>query len=490
MLVGCAFMHDGNFRSYRQCANLARILAPADPSVIAFNIEALVRYSRTPEALALVTQYEPLAKQHAYLSKAISNYYRATGQSAEANKYLQQAIKLDPARPAPYTVLARSTSDQTEAAEAFKKAASLSPPGSYHREYWLWSAEVADAKAKNRDLNSEHLDRAAKLKPDEPSWMSAAAFLRLRQQKPEETLELFTKAAQTPRFSLKAVEQFAVYCAFLPGQELNPTAEKAADIIVQKNPDLPDAYMCHAHVKNAIAKYSEGEKDFLSAIKLAPHSSQPYDCLKDYPFYHGGKKNEWLAKEWIRNCPDVPDAWLFAGKTDIESQRWSDALEKYTQAEPRLHRTGRTPEKNPMTYVRYFSGMATANYKLGNYSEAVRFAKQFNAYRPRAEEFIRIRLDKIDFAKLGKGSKAEMAAEHAAVADALYERGQTDDCIHEYRKAIALSDNPAWHHGLLKAYMDKGDYAGAAGEDIVVAQDTVTKDIPSALDKFRKTFTH
>lgn len=484
-LIGSAFNYDNNVQSYLSSARMALLLDPASPHVIAFAIEAFTRASKFDEAQSLVERYKPLGEKNAYMARSISGYLRAIGEQTEGDKFLNLATTLNPDDPYPYIARARNTSSTEEARINYLAAAQRCQAGSYHREFWLW---CADREEKGTNKKLEHLVNASKILPDDPSWKAQMAFVKVSQGKADEAVENFLAAAQSPRLSLKALGQLGALCAYSQRPQL---ARQAADRLVALAPQLPESYLARAHVENASGDAAGAERDFRKAIAISPSFSMAYDSLRWLPEYSQGKQTGWLAKEWVSHCPSKVDAWLFAAEYDRAQNKWSEARAKYKQAEERLRVSTKPLSKLRIAWCRAYAGAGTCAYRLKDYEEAARCARGFNARKPvQTADFIRVRPSEIDFSKLIPGSKPAQAAEHVAIADMLYENGQLDDCINEYKQAIALDDKPDWHRGLLKAYMDKHDYSAAMGEDIVVSNDTVTRDLPAALDKMSKQFTH
>lgn len=485
-LIGHGFGLDGNVRAYRQCARMALLLAPDDPMIIGFNIQAALRALDLPAAAPLVAAHADLAEHHSYVARQFSEYYRLRGEGEKVEHYLKFALRLNPDDPTSYALYGRNVANTPEdTARYLRLAAEHCPPGSFRREMYLWGAERSEKKEK---ASTEHLDAAAKLLPDEPSWKFSKAFWMVNHGKHKEVVELFASASSAPtRFSLKALSQFATYCAY---NRMPKTAMQAANRVVEAAPYLPESYLCRGHVERQLGNLAAAERDYRKALEINPHYSMAYESLRDFPEYKNGNQAEWFVSEWAKNCPEKADALLTAAdRARLVDKDYERAIDFYDRAEQRLALTKKPPDKTALTYCHMFAGKGTAAYLLGKFDMAITCARAFNDRRPGpGAELIRVRPAKIDFAKIAKGSQAELAAQHGAVADMLYEGGNLDDCIEEYKKAIVLADNPEWHRGLLKAYMDKGDYRSATSEDLVVSNNTVTKDLPGALEKLRKRF--
>lgn len=487
-LIGHGFGLDGNVRAYRQCARMALLLAPDDPITIGFNIQADLRALDLEAAAPLVAANAALAEKNSYVARQFSEYYRFRGEADKVEHYLNVALRLNPDDPQAYALYGRHVAHTPEdTSKYFRLAAEHCTPGSFRREMFLWGAERSEKKDK---ASTEHVDNAAKLLPDEPSWKFSKAFWLMGHGKQKEAIDLFISASNAPtRLSLRALSQCATYCAY---NKMPKTAMKAANRVVEAAPDLPESYLCRGHIVRQLGDLTAAERDYRKALEINPHYSMAYEALRDFPEYKNGKQAEWLAKEWAANCPEKADALLAAAdRARLVDKDYARAIELYDRAEQRLTLAKKPTDKTVFTHCRVFAGKGTAAYLLGNFEIATACARAFNDRRPEpAAALIRVRPAKIDFAKIARGSQTELAAQHGALADMLYEGGNLDDCIEEYKKAIAQADNPEWHRGLLKAYMDKGDYRSATSEDLVVSNNTVTRDLPGAIERLRKQLGH
>lgn len=484
MLIGHAFGLDANYSSYLDCAKLARALDPNSPTAVAFELQALLRLSRNAEAAVLAKQYESQAPQSSYLARSLSDCYRACGSAATAIKYLELAQKLNPNDPVIYAVHARQVSTTPEdSAHYFELAASHSEPGSYRQQANLFNAERARLKDK---ASSEWLDASSRDYPNEPNWMANKALWLVGKARIEEAAALYERAVNSrSRISMRAWMQFSTFCAF--NKRPNSALALAAHAI-EIAPELPDAYLAKGHALRTLGMNSEADAAYKLALSLNPHFSAAYEALRDSPAYRAGDKYDWLVRKWVANCPEKTDAWLLFAESLRARKDWREALRAYSEAHEHFTKVmPKASEKNTLTWCRILAGQGTCSYKLHDIANATVAARSFNGKRPPMNDaLIRVRPSNIDFASLNANSAQLDSAEHAALADMLYECGELSDCVTEYKRAIALWNNPEWHRGLLKAYMDKHDYAHAAEEDVVVANQTVMKDLPAMVDKAKK----
>jgi tetratricopeptide (TPR) repeat protein len=486
MLIGHAFGLDANYTSFLECAKMARRLDPGNPTVVAFNMQALLRLSRLRETGELVRQYEAAANKNSYLARMFYDYYRAMGEADKANDYLKLALKLNPHDPVIYSFLARhGANTPEETAHYFELAAQNAEPGSYRQQASLFNVDKARLQDK---VTTKWLDASAKDYPDEPNWMANKALWLAAKGRNDEAFALYERAANSPkRISMRAWMQFATFCAFNKRPE---TAKAVAQHCMQLSPELPDTYLTAGHVWRTLGQDKQAERYFSNALTCNPQFNSAYEALRDMPAYQSGAARKSLDEKWLANCPQKADAWLFSAESLRADKKWQQALDAYNHAEERFAKQRpRESEKNTLTWCRIYSGKGTCAYKLGDIASATAAARTFNAKRPpMTDAMIRVRPRSIDFTAFSKDTHQAESAEHAALADMLYECGELDDCVTEYKRAIALWNNPEWHRGLLKAYMDKQDYASAANEDVVVANETVTKDLPGMLDKAKKMF--
>jgi tetratricopeptide (TPR) repeat protein len=176
-LIGHGFGIDGNIPSYLACANMARSLDSENPTIIAFQMQALLRASRRDEVRDLVRQYEKTGERNSYLARTIGDYYRLLGDADTADAWLKKAMALNPSDPNPYAIYGRnSATDPKEQCAYLRQAADRTEPGSYRKEMYLWSA---DRMLMQGAAKTEHLEKAAALLPNEPGWRMSKAFFVL-----------------------------------------------------------------------------------------------------------------------------------------------------------------------------------------------------------------------------------------------------------------------------------------------------------------------
>jgi tetratricopeptide (TPR) repeat protein len=483
-LIALAFRYDDNILTYLSLAKTAHSLASDDKAITGFYLEALLRASELEQATQLVTEMEPYANSNSVLARAFGFYYRAIGEHEKADEYLRTASMLDPTSPVPVIYLAKSEPDKKKAAALYAKAATKYEDKSYEKEYCLWLEEKLLKGTGTADMT--HLLNAERILPDDPNSKSGLAFAYLARGKTDQAEAKLMEAAQTRRFSLRALAQLSTYCAYNKKPKMAVTA---ADRAVQMAPYLSENYLARGYVHNALGNTKAAEADFKQAITISPHFNFAYEALRGLPEYQHGPKADKLAEDWLRNCPDKVHPMIVHADRLRKKELWKEAGQVYERALALTEKQRHAPEKKAMFLNRSMAGAGTCRYKLNDVAGAIKFAKRFNQEHPRqAGELIPVRLAKIDFSKIHEGSKQELAADHALLADMLYECHQLEDCIQEYNHAVAIHDDPEWHRGLLKAYLDKRDFSKAFNEDIVVSHNTVTKDLPGAMDKMRKHF--
>ncbi len=484
MLIGMGFRADDNVASYLNCARLALQLAPDNPNVMAYNLEALLRASRLDEAKPLADRATKLAQKNASLARSMSMYMRAIGERAEAEQFMDLSMQLDPNDPRTCIHKARFDPSNAIAAEFYARAAKLSAAEPYAQELLLWQSERS-AKASKADM--AHLLKAKAILPDDPSWKSSLSFALLTKGQQKEAFDLMIEATQTPRLSLKTLSIVSTYCAFNKKPDL---AMKAANRAIELAPELPETFFARGHVYNALGDWTNAERDFLKALSLAPHYSVCYQALSLLPQYRNGAKSQELNQKWLNNCPTKVEPWLVAGYSASKQKKWQESYESYSKV-CELAAKGRSPNLHSISWCRALAGAGTALYKMGKTVPAGECARKFNLQKPQATEgILRIRPGQVELAKLPSSGPKLESAKHALLADMLYESNELEDCIAEYQRAIELDNNPEWHRGLLKAYIDKQDLGAAMKENLVVSNDIVTKDIPGILDTLRKQVLH
>lgn len=475
-LIAKGFRLDDNIQCYTSLAQMARLLAPNDSYVGALTIEALTRQSKITEAGKLAESYRFAAGKNAYLMRTIGGYYRAYGDD-RCMEYLREATRMEPSEPQHWIALGKATRRSKEGIECYSKAVELLPPNSYARA--ATAALLAQAKGDKAEMLKQ-LQSAVQLMPHDPAPLLALGMYYAGDGKPEQAFDRFIAASQTPRLSLKAHSTLALFSAFNKQPKLAMTA---ADRMVALAPYLPESYVARGHVYLTMGKTEPAERDFKRGVELSPCMTGAYAAMRSLPAYAHGKKLHELNDVAVKNMPYRQEHWVAKADALRTDKDWSNALIAYDRAVQLL--SGQIDEQRTQ-YCYAVAGAGVCQYKSSTRSGAIACAKKFNEAKPAPDGLMPVRLTKQNFAKLKDGTREKDAVNCAILADMLYELGEYKDCIAEYKKAIALNDVPEYHRGLLKVYIDSKDYAAALREDFVVSNNTVTRDLPNAIDSIRK----
>lgn len=476
--MAMAFRIDENTASALGCAEMATQLDPTNMLARTLEVEFLLKSGLMQRAEKRLLPLEGKAKTDSNLCRAFAMMNAVKSKFKETRSWYERGLAIndsDPRLQFQYAKMLRGK----QAAEHYRKAAqNLTSP--YLQSLCLWLATSYEGKG-----DPKYLDAAQAAAPDDPSWRTSKTWLLLYQNKPDAAYKMMIDAVGCPRMYARAYLQLLVYAAF---QKKQAVAEAGIAHLRNYGVTTPEAMWAFGEVYKVAGEDAKAEGEWLRLLELTPQYTSAYGSLLSLPKYKTDLPLKKVTMEqWKTLCPFNPDAWLFDARTKNEAGQWTQALQSYERAQTNLSPREWDPQAKNGVWMALYSGMGTANYKLGNLVAAQKCAKQFNDLKAAdTADLIRVRPSKVNYAKLT--GKALSSAEHGMLADMLFEQNQLDDCVTEYRAAIDAADNIEWHRGLLKAYIDKHDYGAAAKEDIVVANHVVVTDLPKTIEGLQKQF--
>ncbi len=482
LLIGYGFRLDENDEAALTCFHLADKLNPADLLACSLMGETCLRLYDYRQAEVCFKRLEPLSAHNRIAARALAFRYAAFQETDKAEKYIRLALSMDQSDPRARYTLARLLEGQ-EAAAQYRLAAKFTE-SPYMKEMFLWYAEEALDPGK---AGREHLLAAGAILPKDPLWHSKIAITWMRDGKIAEVGKQMLEAAQCPRLSTRAYAQLATYLMF---NNQSDAAKKCLLYIARYRPNSAELHWTLGNLYGLRGEVAAAENEYLKAISLNPRYNQAYSSLLEMSTVKR-RKDFCLSKarEWTGYCANLPDGWLYMGNLLKTNKEYTAAIAAYKRAED--EETYSFLERDFARRLQVCSihaGLGTCYYKMGKVGDAQSEARLFNKFKPVAQgQAMRVRPGPLDFARLKEGSTEQLSALHGAVADMLYECQELSDCIAEYKKALSLEpDNIDWHKGLLKAYLDKKDWAAAAREDLVVSNYMVTQQMPQAIDDWRK----
>jgi tetratricopeptide (TPR) repeat protein len=479
LLIANAFRLDENHIANLACCRQAELLDPDNLQAKTMTVDALVRCGRLTDAEEHLKPLLPQAESQWLVARSLAGLYVVEGDVDNAHKFAVIASKLNPDDTRAHVTLARLNFDK-EAIEQWKKAAATTQ-SSYLQKIYLCQAELKEHPNKP-DMSA--LDEAARLLPDEPSWRTTRAWQLQKAGKEDEAYDLMVQSVACPRLYQRAFTQLAAFCLFHKRPKI---AARAVNYLEKLHPYSPDVYFALGVLASDRGDLEARKADYLKALELNPKQNDAYVALSSLNEYRRDTAtSRELAERWLKNSPFMAEAWVYRARLASHRGQWQAALDDYESARQKLHSSEGKKQSRLDVWLPVASGAGTCRYELGNKDEALKNALLFNQLKPESDALMRVRPGKIAYDNVQ--GKAKTAAEHALLADMLYETGRLDECIAEYKLAIDAHDNVEWHRGLLKAYMDNHNYSAAAKEDLIVANHAVTSDIPQAAERLGKQF--
>lgn len=474
LLMAYAFRSDDNDVSACQCSLLAHKLDPDNALALVLSADYLYRCGRFEEGDRMLTLLEKFPPDQRAVMRGLALKHSTNVNMDESEKVTRAMVEKYPDEVYGRRRLAGINSgkgNKALAAQYYSELSNLMRDDYQKNLYAGHAAFWSDDKKAAEDF----YQKAGIAKPDDPGWLDALAMMYMSQGKFSEARKKFEQAVACPRFSTDARLHYAAYFIFT-GEPIKAT--KVLRQLVKVKPFASSAHHSLAENYKSTGRLNEAEQEYRRAIELSPRRPQSYSSLLSMErIKNDQQKYQELVATWKRNCPASWEVRTLEGGLRLREQDWKGAQECFARANE-LKPKSRPVGLGLLRQCEMYAGLSTSSYKLNDLKGALASAKAFNELKPPPVERggVPIRPPRIDFKLLTGGADQVQAAEHALLADALYETSQLDDCVVEYNKAAALEpDNINWHAALLKVYMDKKDLAGAAKEDFIVSQHMINK---------------
>lgn len=475
LLIAYGFRLDDNDDAAAACATIASNLDPNNALALVLSADYLSRAGRLEEADSKWKLLGKFSQNDPIIMRGKAHQLFSQNKLDEAEQILHQAVKQNSEEVTARHMLGmfHSVRGEREAAtECFDALVKLSKDEYQKKMYAGLSASCLGDQKKAEDLYLA----AGRIRPGDPAWHDALAMLYMAQKKIPQARAQIEEAAKCKRFSSQIAFNYAAILVF--------SGEQAKAIrLLQRITELkPNSFRAHnalGTTYKAVGKTNEAEQEFLKALALHSRKNSTYSNLLGLEHVRNDeKKTRAIVAKWTENNPDSWDCLAANGTLCLKANQWKEAQDFFTRAEqnkPHLRKDEKTPV---LKLCSIYAGLATSRYKQNDLAGALTSAQLFNATKPAPDERggVPVRPQKVDFAALKPASDKLKAAEHAVLADTLYETKQYDDSAAEYNKAIANEpENIVWHAALLKVYIDKRDIAGAAKEDLAVSQHMINK---------------
>ncbi|MBX9725060.1 MAG: tetratricopeptide repeat protein, partial [Candidatus Obscuribacterales bacterium] len=356
------------------------------------------------------------------------------------------------------------------ATKAFKQLSELSE-SKYLKAIYQGKAE---ASSKNKEKAIKEFQKAGSLCPTDPLWHCCIAMLEMKSLNIKEADKEFKACFKSKRLSSQAFINWALMQSYFGSKA---DAEACLNYLSKLRPNSSELYFIQGVVSKSKGEYSKAKDAFLHAAQLNPHNSPLYTHLLELA--SANKDLKWrleICKQWTSACPNSVNAQIELANSLKSTGQTKEAFEAYLKAE-QLFKGRQLPGQGNylIALCKMHANLATFAYEQKNFTDALAEAKIFNQIRPAiaTSAGLSTRPPKFDFDSLNKEEKK--AAEHAVIADTLFETTNLADAEKEYREALKYDpNNVIYHSSLLKVLLDKKDFAAAAKEDAAVSQHVVT----------------
>lgn len=277
-LASC-YRRAGKLQSARQAALTALEHAPdAVANLVEFGLICLAQDDKTA-ARAAFQRIIALDFHFARAYQLLAETMIALGERAEALVVYNQAISLDPSRPAWHHRLAELYDMQRDPASAlahYQRAAALAlEQESPANETAGYLAALARAHARDHDLESarQQFEAALALRDDSPTWWSQCAQINFQLGNFERAFECFSRASELQPNDTASF-MGAARAAIALGREAE--AEKKAASVLRHDPDNYDALIVIAEVYE---RRGDPQNALVAYAAAAEHAANPAPAL-------------------------------------------------------------------------------------------------------------------------------------------------------------------------------------------------------------------
>jgi Flp pilus assembly protein TadD len=471
-MIAIAFRLDENDGAAAQAALVALKLNPADPNCRFQAAEYLFRDGSWQDSERLLEELGK-AGDPVIASRAKAFLCQQRGLASRSREMLEEYIQKRPDDERALFKLSHiyvMYEDAEKAAATNRKLAELCR-SKYWKEIYLGRADEAENKLEKAE---SQFRAAGSLKPQDPLWHCQLAMIYMKNQKLKEADREFRQCFACRRLLSMAYSNWAVMEAFFGSQT---RAEDCLDYALLLRPSSFDLAFARGVLAEKAGKLDRASSEFERAVALNPYNNSPYIHLLQIRQTDGSslEKRLQLCNSWCKSCPCSVTAEIERGNSLRKIGKDEEALKSYFQAGSLTK--GKLPEDRTLRLklCTTHASIASIYYKRKDLDLALAQAVKFNADRPEAptKAGLSMRPPRLDLDKLN--GKARKAAEHALLADALYECNQLAEADQEYR--LAQKEDPGnitYHSCLLKVLLDKKDYGAAAQEDAAVSHHVVT----------------
>lgn len=491
-LVSYSYMVDDNYSAALNSAIIAQKICPEDLHVKCLLANLFRALPDTHAEDRLISELKKIPEKDGfpYLYFTLARNSWRDGRFNQTIDYLNKAEAIDVERRQSNIegfrgrVLVRTGLNE-EAKNRFRKSAELTE-NKYLREIIL--ANVAQIEF-NDAVQEAHLLEASKIYPADPIWRLKLADVYFQRGNDTKAIPLLQEAFRCKRFSIGAYVRLARYYL------RKGKSEKALAVVqyLERSTRItPDTLILRGDIEADRKQFSKAEKYYKQALEISPQNLEPYEMLSQF-YRRIAKRPQDAVRVSIDYVKHFPEYWqahycsaqaLLSAKklapAEREAAKALELLSAYPKADLNLYALHRAGVAHAIVGTKYF-------VEDKDLERAVEEAKAFNQmkFNPDLPPYLRIvslRPERIQF-KDDLGLKDPMV--HVALADMLLENNYFEQCIAEYKKAqeLAPGDQTVRSY-LIHALSQKGDWAGAASENLAFSQNLVNQ-IPGAIDDLR-----
>jgi tetratricopeptide (TPR) repeat protein len=248
-----------------------------------------------------------------------------------------------------------------------------------------------------------------------------------------------------------------------------------------------------ASILQAQNRTAEARQNLEKALLLGPHVSACYIQLATLLWKENEKK---AAVDTLERCvkimPECSAAWQQLAEYYMDTKEFraaEHAINAALAGMPPLQERHRLNLVASNQMALLSAGLGGISYRNNELAKALRQAELFNQLKfipdlPDYLKVIKLRPGRIQPDKLL--AKEREAAQHAELADMLFQTRQMADCIKEYKKAIELDpDDLDLQEYLFNATADSGNWMDSIGQDWTLSNKLISKGV-KALSEMNK----
>lgn len=471
-MIALAFRLDENDAAAVQAAQLASKLNP-DDNFCRFQLaDYQLRNGNWQAGEALYGELSKSADSKIAL-RASALLKQMRGSPEQAIELLEKYNKANPGDMRVVSKLAYlyfSNQDFDESAAMQKELANIchSP---YLEQIYLARAEEAKS---NYEAALTHYKAAGRINKNDPLWHGQIAMLYVKEQKIKEADAEFRQCFACKRMLSMAYTNWSVMEAFF-GSDENARDCIAHALLIR--PNSSEFWFARGVIQEKEGKAEQAGEAYEKSIALYPYNSSAYvHLLTLFTLEKRGiDKRIELCRSWAACCPQSATASIEYANTLRKAGKDDEALKSYLHAEEIMKERTANDKSLALRLCIMHANIATIYYKRKEAEAALAEAIIFNKERPESASTAGVTLRPPKMELEGLSKKARTAAEHAFLADVLYECSEFTDAAQEYR--LAQKDDPdniTYHSCLLKVLLDNRDYSQAAKEDAAVSHHFLT----------------